>query len=122
MEYLPFDFPKLLGIEDILERLCNRRSGSACVENLVLKFRYLSIHGRVPNGVPPGRDDGWGFLSYKNALPTYLMKSIEPAWKGQKYELATEKIVEDEQTIMLHLRKVFDGHHVCGEFGAESAD
>jgi len=78
--------------------------------DLLLRFRCLSIHGKVPNGVPLGHEDGWGFLSYKNGLPTYLMKSIDSAWKDQKHELAIEKIAGDEQTILLHLRKASSGH------------
>jgi predicted glutamine amidotransferase len=77
--------------------------------DLLLKFRCLSVCGKVGRNARPGHEDGWGIVSYKNGLPECMGKSIEPAWRDRKYELATEKIAGEDRIIIGHLRKASFG-------------
>jgi predicted glutamine amidotransferase len=82
---------------------------SSLRRDLLLKFRCLSVCGKVGRNARPGHEDGWGIVSYKNGLPEYVGKSIEPAWRDRKYELATENIAGEDRIILGHLRKASFG-------------
>jgi len=78
-------------------------------EDLVLRFRCLSIHGNVKRGAKPGHEDGWGIASYRNGSPKYLGRSTEPAWRDPRYEAACGEITSADRITLVHLRKASSG-------------
>lgn len=87
------------------------RNGSRVNPELVTAFRKLATCGMVTPGSKPGHSDGWGIVTWINAVPTYLGREPKDAMKDEKYELACKRIAELEQSspLVVHLRKASVG-------------
>jgi predicted glutamine amidotransferase len=77
--------------------------------DLLLKFRCLSVCGKVKRGLPPGHEDGWGILSYRDDSPEYIGRSTDPAWKDAQYEVACRKVTNADRIVLAHIRKRSSG-------------
>jgi predicted glutamine amidotransferase len=77
--------------------------------DLLLRFRCLSVFGKVREGADPGHEHGWGILSYRNNLPKHLGKSTEPAWRDRQYGAACQKVRNTDRIVLAHLRKKSSG-------------
>jgi len=80
--------------------------------SLVRSFRKLASCGNVGPGAEPGHMDGWGIVSWKNSIPTYLGREPTDAFVDPKFEEACILGEKSELSapLLAHLRKASVGH------------
>ncbi|MEI6288335.1 MAG: class II glutamine amidotransferase [bacterium] len=79
--------------------------------NLILEnFQNQAITGRVPRGVTPGHQDGWGFSVYKKGQVALHKRSCKNASADFDYNKTKNKIIKINGDIIIgHLRKASVG-------------
>lgn len=73
-------------------------------QQILVDFIELSRIGKVPEGNPPGHNDGWGIGYYKNNKAT-VIKSGNPIIKDKNKILKILKSIKRTKILIVHMRK-----------------
>lgn len=77
---------------------------------VLFDFRALAATGIVAGGLPPGHQDGWGVVAYRDGAPVFYSRVLGAADTDERF-LSAVKLAEDlsPDTVIAHLRKASQG-------------